>query len=86
MDIYLFIKVFYFFVVNGLGVCQLCLVNDGYLVNFIFGLGSVVDEIVEFIFGELIVLMVDIIFYFYEFGVYCIVLVSEVLCIQFWIE
>ena len=39
---------------------QVCLVNDGYPANFIPGSGSVADEIVELILGELIVLMADL--------------------------
>ncbi|MFN3129558.1 S-adenosylhomocysteine hydrolase [Roseibium sp.] len=85
-DIHPSIRAFHFQNDNGYGERQICLVNDGYPANFIPGSGSVADEIVELILGELIVLMSDITFYPYEPGIHRITPASEALCTQLWIE
>ncbi|MEP3430765.1 MAG: S-adenosylhomocysteine hydrolase [Roseibium sp.] len=65
---------------------QICLVNNGYPANFIPGSGSVADEIVELILGELIVLMADLTVYSYEPGIHRIASEGEAVCTQLWIE
>lgn len=65
---------------------QVCLVNDGYPANFIPGSGSVADEIVELILGELIVLMADLTTYTYEPGIHRLDSEGEAACTQLWIE
>jgi len=65
---------------------QICLVNDGYPANFIPGSGSVADEIVELILGELIVLMADLTTYTYEPGIHRLDSEGEATCTQLWIE
>jgi|GEM_PF-1005511 len=65
---------------------QICLVNDGFPANFIPGSGSVADEIVELILGELIVLMDDLITYTYEPGIHRLSSEGEAACTQLWIE
>lgn len=65
---------------------QLCLVNNGYPANFIPGSGSVADEIVELILGELIVLMADLTTYSYEPGIHRLDSEGEATCTQLWIE
>jgi S-adenosylhomocysteine hydrolase len=80
------IKAFHFPTDEGRGDRQICLVNNGYPANFIPGSGSVADEIVELILGELIVLMSDITLYPYEPGIHRIAPASEALCTQLWIE
>lgn len=65
---------------------QICLVNDGYPANFIPGSGSVADEIVELILGELIVLMADLTTYTYEPGIHRLDSEGEAACTQLWIE
>lgn len=65
---------------------QICLVNDGYPANFIPGSGSVADEIVELILGELIVLMADLTTYSYEPGIHRLASEGEAACTQLWIE
>lgn len=65
---------------------QVCLVNDGYPANFIPGSGSVADEIVELILGELIVLMADLTTYSYEPGIHRIESDGEAVCARLWIE
>jgi len=65
---------------------QICLVNDGYPANFIPGSGSVADEIVELILGELIVLMADLTTYTYEAGIHRLDADGEAACTQLWIE
>lgn len=65
---------------------QICLVNDGYPANFIPGSGSVADEIVELILGELIVLMSDLTTYTYEPGIHRLDPEGEAACTKLWIE
>ena len=65
---------------------QICLVNEGYPANFLPGSGSVADEIVELILGELIVLMTDLTIYSYEPGIHRIASESEATCTKLWIE
>ncbi|WP_269584334.1 S-adenosylhomocysteine hydrolase [Roseibium sp. Sym1] len=65
---------------------QICLVNDGYPANFIPGSGSVADEIVELILGELIVLMADLTTSTYEPGIHRLEPEGEATCTQLWIE
>jgi len=64
---------------------QICLVNDGYPANFIPGSGSVADEIVELILGELIVLMADLTTYTYEPGIHRLDSEGEAACTRLWI-
>lgn len=64
---------------------QICLVNDGYPANFIPGSGSVADEIVELILGELIVLMADLTTYTYEPGIHRLDPEGEAACTRLWI-
>lgn len=85
-DVHPSIRAFHFPKDDGRGDRQICLVNDGYPANFIPGSGSVADEIVELILGELIVLMSDITLYPYEPGIHRIAPASEALCTQLWIE
>ncbi len=85
-DIHPSIRAYHFEKESGNGQRQICLVNDGYPANFIPGSGSVADEIVELILGELIVLMSDISLYPYEPGIHRIAPASEALCTQLWIE
>lgn len=85
-DVHPSIKAFHFPANSGSGARQICLVNDGYPANFIPGSGSVADEIVELILGELIVLMADITLYPHEPGVHRIAPASEAVCTQLWIE
>jgi S-adenosylhomocysteine hydrolase len=68
------------------GETQVCLVNDGYPANFIPGSGSVADEIVELILGELIVLMADLTTYTYEPGIHRLDSEGEATCTRLWIE
>ncbi|MHA7775099.1 Rossmann-fold NAD(P)-binding domain-containing protein [Roseibium sp. M-1] len=68
------------------GETQICLVNDGYPANFIPGSGSVADEIVELILGELIVLMADLTTYTYEPGIHRLDSEGEATCTRLWIE
>lgn len=65
---------------------QICLVNDGYPANFIPGSGSVADEVVELILGELIVLMADLTTYTYEPGIHRLATEGEAVCTKLWIE
>ncbi|MEO9772530.1 S-adenosylhomocysteine hydrolase [Roseibium sp.] len=65
---------------------QICLVNNGYPANFIPGSGSVADEIVELILGELIVLMSDLTTYTYEPGIHRLDPEGEAACTKLWIE
>lgn len=86
VDIHPSIKAFHLPSQNAPGERQICLVNDGYPANFIPGSGSVADEIVELILGEIITLMADITFYPYEPGIHRISPGNEALCSQLWIE
>jgi len=62
------------------------LVNDGYPANFIPGSGSVPDEIVETILGELIVLMRNLSVDDFEPGIHRIGRDQEAVCAELWLE
>lgn len=65
---------------------RLMLVNDGFPANFLPGSGSVADEIVETILGELIVLMRDLSARDFPPGVHRIAPEQEALCAALWLE
>ena len=85
-DIHPSIRAFHFTNAQNGQDRQVCLVNDGYPANFIPGSGSVADEIVELILGELIVLMADLTTYTYEPGIHRLDSEGEAACTQLWIE
>jgi len=85
-DLHPSIRAFHFAGGPAGGDQQICLVNDGYPANFIPGSGSVADEIVELILGELIVLMADLTTYSYEPGIHRLDSKGEATCTQLWIE
>lgn len=62
------------------------LVNDGYPANFIPGSGSVPDEIVETILGELIVLMTALEREAHTPGIHRITPAQEAICAELWLE
>ena len=65
---------------------RLALVNDGYPANFLPGSGSVADEIVETILGELIVLMRELSDRDFSPGVHRIAPEQEAVCADLWLE
>jgi S-adenosylhomocysteine hydrolase len=65
---------------------RLMLVNDGFPANFLPGSGSVADEIVETILGELIVLMRELTLRDFPPGVHRIAPEQEALCAALWLE
>ena len=68
------------------GVKRLLLVNDGFPANFLPGSGSVADEIVETILGELIVLMRALADRDFAPGIHRITPEQEGLCARLWLE
>lgn len=68
------------------GNSQICLVNDGFPVNFIPGSGSVADEIVELILGELIVLMAELTEKEFSPGIHRMDAQSEKVCAELWLK
>lgn len=71
---------------GGDGFRNVLLVNDGYPANFIPGSGSVPDEIVETILGELIVLMHALSQDGFDPGIHRITREQESLCAELWLE
>ncbi len=65
---------------------RLLLANDGFPVNFLPGSGSVADEIVETILGELIVLMRALSANDFAPGIHRITPEQEGLCARLWLE
>jgi len=68
------------------GEKRLLLVNDGFPANFLPGSGSVADEIVETILGELIVLMRALADRDFAPGIHRITPEQEGLCARLWLE
>lgn len=68
------------------GIKTVLLVNDGFPANFMTGSGSVPDEIVETILGELIVLMCALSDNEFSPGVHPITPEQESLCAELWLE
>lgn len=68
------------------GFRNVLLVNDGFPANFIPGSGSVPDEIVETILGELIVLMCGLVQQDFAPGIHRITPAQESLCAELWLE
>lgn len=65
---------------------RLLVVNNGYPANFIVGGGSVADEIVEPILGELIVLMRALVLQDHAPGVHRITAAQEAECASLWLD
>lgn len=68
------------------GVKRILLVNDGYPANFIPGVSSVADEIVETILGELIVLMLALSRADHAPGIHRITPGQEGVCARLWLD
>ena len=71
---------------GGAGRKRLLVVNNGYPANFIVGGGSVADEIVEPILGELIVLMRALVLHDHTPGVHRITAAQEAECASLWLD
>lgn len=74
------------FALGDTGRRQVLLVNDGYPANFLPGSGSVADEIVELVLGELIVLMHTLMQSELAPGIHRISLEQERKCAELWLE
>ena len=74
------------FALGETGRRQVLLVNEGYPANFIPGSGSVADEIVELVLGELIVLMQTLMQSELAPGIHRISLEQERRCAELWLE
>ncbi len=65
---------------------QICLLNDGFPVNFMPGSDSVADELFELILGEIILLMARLTESRFETGVHGLDRQGEALCAKLWLE